>query len=1708
MKNWKKILICVLSAVMLVAGLAMFACKGGGVTCRFVTYDGQSVQVSGEAGAEVEFPDVTREGYIFKGWYLSEDFSGEEITSATFENDVTYYAKWAVGYAVLFDLDGGSMETSGTLYLEEGARILDAVRDYEPVKGELLFGGWYYEGEELRNERMPQNSVTLTARYLAEYTIDVYLQDLDDKTTDADESLNYTKQAAYVTDYYLVGEDYAPVIAIPGYRFDALRDDKTELNIDSDKTKNVFELYFDREEYTLTTRVNYPDGTSEESEVTYLYEEKFALPGAPDTEVEGYRFFGWATRANATVKDVIKEDPYSLTKNTVLYSVWNKGYTDMFGGNDYIFLNYDEENTAILYRGGVEIAGAYNERKEIYVFEGDDLSLNVKINDNGTFVYYSNRKGAYNLFDNQYVYTNITMSLTDTDECYYSSTEDDNKFYKTGTYTIDENGIYTATFVDQLSGEESILYFTIGSVTATSGTTYQVFMIRGDECDYGVIGLYEDGEFSYPTVTLNGFGYALYETQTGSSYYYYTIKDDIVTLSTTNGTFRVLRVKNYGGVYGYEIYSASFDKQFTNGSATLTLDGCKTAVYEDGNTTITGTFTYQSSLIGRYLVTVTAGNQTYLYLINRDGTTFEEKFGGYAEYYYAGLDGRLSTPYLVITGDGQAALYERDADSVYSVISTGSFVSTGDGYSYRYTVNGAIADWAVTQYTEMTFVIDTTSTNYALYYLLSSKSADEGSVDYTTVYQSAAGTGGATLTLTAYFAIYNDGNGFVFTGLMTQYTDYIRVSNGSVYGYFTLAEEAKTFVVLSNAPMVLNMVDQAGKVQSGYSITVNGTTVAEDQYYAVYAEPAGEDFVRYEGYYTAEAVSGMGKSLYVYTFVSPEKTFKFTVASSSSGYYFYYYELDEAILLGSYTAWTDSEEEDGTSTVTVTDLKTAEGAYLAIYTVGGVEVRCTYTSRVVKSFDLYEVIVYTLTPLDSSVAPVEFTLLGNYFRICKETVEYRSADGSTLILDGVTHIARYTVGGVDYDNYYQVVTNLADGAEIAVAVSINGNYCYFDLNSANKTFALRGAEAGAYEVLKNDQLQGKAFLFDGHGGVKIYSVGSDDFTTGTYTYEGAVYTVVDADGTTYVGELGTYVNGENTYSSFNIRLDVIVGTFLNEGDLSVIILDSVGGATYYGSYGGVETGSYTVVSESLFYFTNSDRSVTKLFRYTYAAGKVGTFAAVGSAATYYASDFSSIVFTSNGVAVIDNSKVYLYENDMDTITLYEFGGENPNAYGFGSSTLKVVDQETSLSINCGGKDYLYFYGGIITLTDSNGNELSFQPTGGATFTVEATYLEKATGTKTTYYIIVNYRDGNVNAVLADNHGVYLNSSIKGYNLTFNYEISFDLVAGTFSLDIDDYICGVTLYDYMYAYYVSYYGSSFSSLFADLYGYVNLIGEPVDGKIVYSLSGGFNYLKDSEGKAVTFENGTLSRAGMYNQNYGNLFVSEFVGSDGETYHMSFYLYQLNSNVSCYIIYALTRVTDSFAMEDGSVVYTEELVYTLFNIPKTTDEEGNVVNFAVGDEFYPSLRYRGELICTEWEDLGDNEWKFTAYTYTIDESGRTYTVANDFYYFNFTLDELTDEIAAGSVTKYSQTYYTAEDGDIVYVMYRADDGAVEEIYRVKIDGYTQSVKECVKNEDGSFTITVDSGVYTVTFTSDTDDDGNKTVTVTIAEVPGNGDESAAA
>ncbi|MGS0972465.1 MAG: InlB B-repeat-containing protein [Candidatus Izemoplasmataceae bacterium] len=110
----------------------------------FQTNGGSTVNsLSVEEGDSVVLPnDPTRDGYLFDGWYIDNDFTSSFDEGTTVSSNITLYAKWIIEedpvFDVIFETNGGSVIARKTV--EEGDSV---VLPNNPTRDGYLFEGWY-----------------------------------------------------------------------------------------------------------------------------------------------------------------------------------------------------------------------------------------------------------------------------------------------------------------------------------------------------------------------------------------------------------------------------------------------------------------------------------------------------------------------------------------------------------------------------------------------------------------------------------------------------------------------------------------------------------------------------------------------------------------------------------------------------------------------------------------------------------------------------------------------------------------------------------------------------------------------------------------------------------------------------------------------------------------------------------------------------------------------------------------------------------------------------------------------------------------------------------------------------------------------------------------------------------------------------------------------------------------------------------------------------------------------------------------------------------------------------------------------------------------------------------------------------------------------------------------------------------------------------
>lgn len=100
--------------LMLIIGVSLMACSSNKLEVSFDSMGGSQVEsVKVEDGKTISMPEVTREGYLFEGWYDSLN-DGETLNeewlfdSDTVTEDLTLYAKWKIE-GFVFDQETGSI---------------------------------------------------------------------------------------------------------------------------------------------------------------------------------------------------------------------------------------------------------------------------------------------------------------------------------------------------------------------------------------------------------------------------------------------------------------------------------------------------------------------------------------------------------------------------------------------------------------------------------------------------------------------------------------------------------------------------------------------------------------------------------------------------------------------------------------------------------------------------------------------------------------------------------------------------------------------------------------------------------------------------------------------------------------------------------------------------------------------------------------------------------------------------------------------------------------------------------------------------------------------------------------------------------------------------------------------------------------------------------------------------------------------------------------------------------------------------------------------------------------------------------------------------------------------------------------------------------------------------------------------------------------
>lgn len=1722
MNKIKKWLVAFTAIIAVAFSFAAIGCKkDANVTLTYEVGGGTAVAaVSAAKGTEVELAaTATKEGYEFEGWYLSSDYSGEKVTKITLDADTTVYAKWGKLYLVSIVAEGGTA-TPASIYAKAGDVLLTRLESVSVQKTDAKFGEWQVDGKTVTSSYvMPEKDITVNAKFMTKYTVEIYREGADG---------NYVKDEAPVVDYAYAGTAPDKNFAGEGYELVTESGSVPVTKIQEDASKNNFVLYYKRMNLKVTFRPNYPadaeHGSSDGESKDIKFGEEVAVPY--DYTAEGYYLAGWSTKTvDATVEyaaDYIYNKLYDKTgatpvnakvapsSNVVLYGVWVKGYKDMFGGKDYLFKSETEEDTVYMSRENFFFKGkSYGEDGTKFRFKiSNNDTLEGKILSKEFFAYQHAENVIYTYFK---VGTGLVEGTTVKLDAFNGIEYHSGDKLSSGTYEIDENGFYIATYTDgEFAGKTSMLFLT----QATSGSVKVNVYIERDEEEYGLgalstYGIINGNPAQYTlSVRLNGFGNAgLYINNVYRGAYAYSLdkKSGILTISQV-GSYKLT---DYNGNKVLFSYNQKEIKTYTSadGKITVATDGAGSATLTESGATSTGYYNIATSALGGEILTFTSGNASRVFLTgsveseNEKGETvttytLEERAAGYSEYYFAYNSGAYATPIIVMndTAENHMTVYGSTVGGKIVKISDGTYTLSKDGiYEYKRVndyMSGVVVDQDVIEengniryyYTDengekaayMISAIDLKTaasikfgTHIGIY---SSKSGDKtlwvsyiysvnGAGDFVKEYTS----GENKLTLVSGIAIYDDktngksskGNYAIKDGMITIYAGNAETykkggSNGKELKYLELNETDKTFVALTSAPYSIGVRYQDGS----YSATAE--TIAFDgkggATYTIKATEEGKEDVVYKG-----TVKENGSSLtggQVYRFTAEGKTFDYIVLTIKNKYY--------------------------------------------------------------------------------------FAMKGDYADVLV------TADG-TLKLDGFGFAAEFEGVAGRYSIISDAVT---DGVRKAVIRFIDENSTvmyYFDVTGDETT--RRGEEYGSYIQTDNNYFTGYYILLDGYGTAKIYTAdGVENGQIKTYvdehgTYEAGadgIYTLNFKDGEKEItarGKLGVLVLNKTAYKNFIVVHEERVDLYVNGNDWSMIRLDNANGATRYSKTGVVDKGNYILINDNLIYFVNSDGSDACIYEINKESksAEMKTFAEFG----YYTEDFHSLYFSEYGYALYNGSTRYFYTVSKDNrMTIYHqpeegevYDASKLNRYNFIEEDFGVYDpmSDTHEPKTFRGETYLYNSGATISFTRnkikdgetekfdqkypvSGGKDvklyataLKFRPNGSDTFS--ATAQIQFNGAETLYQgKVVREKSG-------DGYVTYFTIGAGEGNLRMYLDLTYSVDAegkstSVFKITSLKRVVDAYSNDYLNSYYMAYYidsmlGTNLVSQVKNTKGMVQIVFDYDEegNEIVANRKITTNFLenagiKDLNGRLIQLKDAKIERdekTGLYVAEFK---VPAYEKADGEetlpAHDDSTYKLYLsvgkNKKLTSYIGYTAVAFVRCQTFEsNGYTVDVERVVYS-----ETIDSVGGIYSLVVKKDGVAVTS------ATDLAIINTTEKGMTVSVMARTTDAETGKITATTYYVVTFEDEASGDASADKKVKpFKSAAIVAKPIKTVYAENGEDyadiDEAENKVTLICFGGKRYAIQESTKSESGVYTAKVtDALIFEVTVT-----DGKAQITQKAAE-----------
>lgn len=1482
MKKTGKLLL--ISVMCLLLATAFVACSGQSYKLSFETGCEITVNaVEAKSGEEVSLPVLERAGYAFCGWYEESDFSGSPIEKIKPSRDTTFYAKWAKLYSLTLDTAGGTLSEK-TLSLKAGDNLSAVLRDKIPEKQNLVFGGWFIGKKSVSEQSvMPQSDLTVVAKYKAEYTVELFR-----RKTETDEFEKYDTEKGYA----YVGESFTSDDEKEG--FTEVTTDETKTTIESvseDSKNNVLKRFFEVKKIDLTFVPGYEGSLSRSEQITLRYGDEYEF-SAVAFERKGYMLVGWKSDTDGKIYSVkrvvfndekasVNGDKTTVKHDDVFTAVWSKGYSNAFGGDDYIYLFEEQPKTAYFVRGGLVFKGDYvASRKEFYFEdENEDIIIEGKINDDYTFSY-----KVTNLTDvsamlysvENGVEKNTKIVFGNNDKIIYT----DENGSSEGYYRVDENNLYTATLTSgDLKGQS--LVFVLSSYSAENEDTgavedVTVFRLRNEkEYELGTVlrASVSDGKLVYYpnaySLTFGGFGTVVYAgvrngVVSTESFYCVVDGDKIILKNSDDALVGTVKTFTIGNAKCYMFYDEELDGSFTNeNGVTLTLDGLYTAKYVANKTTVNGVYEISNSVFGGKIITMTGENGVYKFVLDKkvasggvigdendaEETTYTLNIKGedYREYYYGSGKTVYYAPLFVLgdKGVGTASLYGYTQKSTFALISSGTYQTNEISKKTTYTATYFADDESVADVLNSPFNIknihsfdcflssfSSGSVNYPVSFWFSYEKGD----DKTTLYVEYSSADGEKLEVVGNVAYYRaadfsatgsfekDGEAFVLT-----------YSDGTAKKlYFACNEERLTFARLDDMPYVAYLRDNSGATVKSKYLESDGK--GGGKYYDNDTVVIG----------TIEKTNRI--SVYagnVYSFKSGDGTVSFEFVRVSGSFSVYDKAYDKAYF----------SDKDGV---------------LVLDGFGN----CSYTV-------LGETIYQGVCSLTGTVVTAEINGKTRYFDLTAQ---------------------KFTLRGTEYGEYTVIDNNYAPYKE------------FYELDGYGviKSFTVNADGVIAYGIQGEYVVDGGRVFFTLKNGAEK-TEGEFEIGSGTITYK------------------------EKRYNVFITVHKEKVSVYVNTNDWSILILDDVGGAVRISEDGKTDYGGYTLVTDNLLYFFISDGSDACIFRYDYDKGTA--IPVKFSNRGYYTTELESLLFSEYGFAIFGGTERCYYDLEGNDVIIYRKDETaSGSKYGFRKENFGAFENQKTYN----GKTY-YSNNGYavkfvraeegkdkypVTLASGSSKKyslsnLSFAPDGKKEFKADAVITINGRG----YIAYVRREVDDEN-----NTRTYLDVGTYTFEIILDYKGENE--PGSVTEGISTYtvismnsVISASAYRYLDNYYKAYVanGAKYAAGYKNDIGtvYVNSVydenGEKTDSYVSATFGSGSGFY-DANGDVITLE-----RAAFVYDEESSTYIVNFTANDGFNYEFAFGLryHSAYKKTFGYYVYYLVR-TETLDTDDGYEVTAKRII----------------------------------------------------------------------------------------------------------------------------------------------------------------------------------------